>query len=242
MRVAITIACFALLLGCASTPSWPQPEPYSGQILVHLDGKARQGVGGPKTEEAIGEYTITRESIEKGENFERVDYRAIEDVVVILQGAGQDALRGPGSRAELSVGNMMFSRQQVAMLPSAELSVRNERKSAVTIFGASDEDFFELTVAAQATAKVSVPKAGVYDLTCDEDETLSCTLFVVEGVCWIGPSSDSAFFNVLKPGKYTVHIHAPRLPARTRDLTVQGGKRETVTVDLSVNDLPKLKR
>lgn len=242
MRVAITIACVALLLGCASAPSWPQPEPYSGQILVHLDGKARDGVGGPKTEETIGEYTITRESIEKGENFERVDYRAIDDVVVILSGTGTNSVQGPGTRARLSVGNMMFSRQQVAMLPHAELSVSNERGSTVTIFGASDEDFFELTVGARATAKVSVTKAGVYELTCDEDASLSCTLFVVEGVCWIGPSSDSAFFNVLKPGKYAVQIHAPRLPARTRELTVQGGKRETVTVDLSVNDLPKLKR
>ncbi|MBX3461215.1 MAG: hypothetical protein KF696_14820 [Planctomycetes bacterium] len=242
MRFAITIACIAVLAGCASAPSWPDPQPDSGQILVHLDGKARQGVRTANNREIVGEYDSAKENTERGANFERVNYGAIEDVVVILHGTRQTSARGPGVRPILAVGNMKFSRQQVAMLPGGTLTLRNDRSSAVTVFGASDDEFFELTVEPKTTGSVTVPRAGVYEVMCEEDESLSCTLYVTEGICWIGPSSESAFFIDVEPGKYTVSVYAPRLPARSFDVTVEAGTRHTATINLSVNDLPKMKR
>ncbi|MCZ7606389.1 MAG: carboxypeptidase-like regulatory domain-containing protein [Planctomycetota bacterium] len=58
--------------------------------------------------------------------------------------------------------------------------------------------------------------------------------------CWIGSSDDDAFFDMLPPGEYEVHVHAPRLPAWSRKVKVTAGKRETLTAELTVNNLPKV--
>lgn len=242
MRWALAaLLSVAILAGCASAPSYPDPQPGSGQILVSLNGQARDGVKGPAREDEHGEYSITRTSVEKGRDFERVNYKAISDVVVILPEAAVPK-PGPVAGVEVVVDDAGFSHSQLAMSPGAELTIRNDRDASLSIFAFSDADFFELTIKPGASASTRVAASGTYEIACDEDESLACTLFVTAGAHWTGTSDEGAFFDALPPGEYTVEVYAPRLPSSTHRLTVAGGKRQTIVVDLTVNDLPKAKR
>jgi len=249
-RCAIAAMTLALVLlsACGSTPTYPQPAGDNGQILVQLNGEPREGAPKAKTREVRGEYTTGRQSVEQGKAFERVDYDAIEDVVVIVD-AGAPVLRDvpelAPSAGEITLDDEGFNRAQYLARHrkgGASFTLHNQRKQAVHLYGFSEtDDSFEAEVSAGALGTIKVAKAGRYDVYCEEDETLHCVLFAEAGpYCWIGSSDDDAFFDMLPPGEYEVHVHAPRLPAWSRKVKVTAGKRETLTAELTVNNLPKV--
>lgn len=253
-RYAITATAFLFMLitGCASAPSYPQPQGSNGQILVQLSGEAKDGVRGPKKREVRGEYSTTRESVEKGANFERVDYDEIEDVVVIVSGADDRVSEVPilpPDAAEIQLDENGFGRSQYLTVKNrrgpegrASFTFRNLRDEDVNFYAVNENDgFIEGKVSAGALGTFSVSEAGRYDLYCEEDDSLHCVLFVSDDrLAWIGSSDSDAFYNYIPPGEYTVAVHAPRLPEWSKRLTVSAGKRETVTAELTVNKLPKV--
>lgn len=243
----------ALFVGaCSSTPSYPPPQSGSGQILVQLNGQPREGIGGPKREEVVEEYSTSRESVEQGKAFERVDYDEIEDVVAVIDTGVPtlpDVPLKPFFTPEFRLDEEGFDRSQYLAVKNrrgpkgrVSIAVHNTLDRDVLVFGVNaDDDFFELTVSKGALATVSFSAAGRYDVYCEADESFHCVLLVAEGpYAWIGTSDESAFFDHLPPGSYDVTVYAPRLPAWNRRVTVTAGKRETVTADLTVNDLPKV--
>lgn len=256
-RTACAAICLATMLigtlGCSSTPSYPAPTAGSGQILVQLNGQAKDGVTGPKKREVRGEYSIERENVEQGRAFERVDYDELEDVVVVLDG-GVPILRdvpiGSASAPVLKVTEDGFDRLNIASghQPNfhklfTSIQVKNERGSKLTIYGFNEDgDSFEVTVPANGEATAKVSDDGTYEVYCDEDEALHCTWHAVtKGEVWVGPSDEAAFFDNLPPGEYEVRVFPPRLPDWSRTVKVSAGKRETITAELTVNDLPKAK-
>ncbi len=254
MPCRLTIFALPLLLaGCALGPSYPEPQPDSGQILVHLRGVAREGVTGPATRESRDDYNVFRESVEKGSAFERVDYGAIEEVIVVLKPVAPE-FTGPVNQAtlpELTLTQDGFDSTQVASrgLPGpggsrASLVLRNERATAVTIYGFSADDLgFEAVVPANSSAVATVSTAGVFDVFCLEDEQATCRWITeFRGSVWQGVSWHGAFFGGLPAGKYELEVYPPRLPIRHASATVELGKRTEVTVDLTMNDLPKARR
>lgn len=237
-----------VLVGCGSTPNYPQPAGDNGQILVQLNGAPREGAPKAKTREVRGEYTTGRQSVEQGKAFERVDYDALEDVVVIVETGGavlRDLPNLAPSAGEITVDDTGFNRAQYLARNGkggASFTVHNQRKQAVHLYGFSEsDDSFEVEVSAGALGTVKVAKAGRYDVYCEEDDSLHCVLFVSNtGLDWIGSSDEDAFFDMLPPGDYEVHVHAPRLPVWSRTVKVTAGKRETLTAELTVNNLPKV--
>jgi hypothetical protein len=240
-----------LLSACATGPNYPDPQPGYGQILVKLNGVPKDGVGGPKRVEVRGEYSSMFESVEQGKAFERVDYDDIEDVVVVLRPVPPATL-GPVNQAfvsTLTLDQSGFSHAQVpatgkmtmTMQSSLFLRIANRRDTPVTIYGYSDGDAsFEIEVPANGEEQVSGISAGVYDVFCLEDESVHCRLIAeIEGNTWYGPSRHGAFFGLLPDGEYEIHVYASRLPVRVARASVTLGKRTQVSVDLTVNHLPK---
>ncbi|MCA8915074.1 MAG: hypothetical protein KDB90_06645 [Planctomycetes bacterium] len=246
MRPATSICALGLiglmLASCASAPSYPEPQGSNGQILVDLKGEPKEGVTGPKRREVREDYSTRRESIEKGESFERVDYSDLPDVVVVVDGA--PARAAAPSASELEINDDGFSRGQLIAVKagaSAQFTLRNARGSSVHLYGFNAADgSFESEVGAGSLGTVKVSNPGRYDVYCDEDESLHCILFVVESAAWIGDSEDGAFFNDLPPGEYEVTVYPPRLPEWSKKVKVVAGKRTTLTAELTVNNLPKV--
>lgn len=231
------VLALALTSACTTTPSYPEPTVDSGQILIELKGEAKDGVTGPKSTRDRTDYESTGRSVEQGKAFERVNYEELEDVVVIIKGAGNS---GQAGGASVEIGRDGFSRSQLMMDKGSELSIRNRRDAALTVVGFSADEFFEIKVAANATATTRVAASGSYVVTCDEDETLSCTLFVLgDDAGWIGNSSDAAFFNGVAPGEYSVFVHGPRLPCWYGKAKVTAGNRVTLNAGLTVNKMTK---
>lgn len=256
MKLVSSVWCLVfggLVLGaCSSTPTYPPPGTDSGQLLVQFRGEPREGVGGPKRETRVLDYGTTRESVEQGRAFERVDYDEIEDVVVIVD-AGVPTLSDvplrPFPTPEFRLDEEGFDRSQYLAVKDrrgpkgrVSIAVHNTLGRDVLVYAVNaDDDFFEVTVSKGALGTISLTAAGRYDVYCDADESFHCVLLVADGpYAWIGASDDDAFFNYLPPGSYDVTVFAPRLPAFSKSVTVAAGKRETVTADLTVNDLPKV--
>jgi len=244
------LAVMALVWGgCASAPSYPEPQGSNGQILVNLKGEPKVGVRWPWRQEVRDEYDFKREGVDQGEAFERVDYGDLKDVVVVADPgrALPEPTPGPVPAAdELKLDRDGFSRVQLLAVAGGQASqasfaLINRRSSAVHIYGFNEADeSFEATVGANARSTVVVPGTGRYDIFCDEDESLHCVLFVTDRPAWIGSSGSGAFFDELPPQEYTVTVYAPRLPEWSTKVTVTTGKRATLTARLTVNNLPKV--
>lgn len=244
-RVLPALLALGCLAGCAGMPSFPDPEPGQGQIVVDLKGEPREGVGGPARETVIDGYSVGSQSVEQGKRFERVDYDAIEDVVVIVGAASGRRSTAP-SAAAVEITGDGFSRSQLLLAGNSSLpntlTVTNRRDDELTVFAFSDTDeYFEVTIKPGETGKVGRLAAGRYQMMSDEDEDLYCVLFVTEArLAWIGPSDDYPFFDGLAPGEYELRVYAPRLPEWSKLVNVTAGERTIVAARLTVNELPKV--
>jgi hypothetical protein len=242
------------LASCAGAPSYPDPQPGYGQILVKLTGVPREGVKGPRMQDTSGAYSTERRSVEQGKDFERVDYDAIEDVVVVVDAGSVILTDVPLRDAEVPLltitregldhlqiaSGMHFTMRRTA----SRIRIKNERATALTLYGLSAEgQGFEVTVPASGEESVIVLRSGVYDILCDEDEALHCRwITTTTGYVWQGDSAHAAFFDYLAPADYELSVYAPRLPDWTGTVNVLSAKRSVIDANLTVNDLPKVRR
>lgn len=254
--ICVALAC-ALLAGCAMGPSYPEPQPDSGQLLIELMGQPREGVGGPVTYTDVQHYALVKRSIEQGRAYERVEYDALEDVVVVLQRAdgkpsqpnpwGDSGMYSEDVGVNITAGEDGFNCVQELGIALAVdfklLRVENKRSAALDLYFISDKgDVLTLNVPADDSATIEL-SAGTYEVECDQDEALTCTIYILhQQAGWIGNSRDGAFFDFLAPGKYEIMVYPPRLPSWSASADVEAGRRATVTAPLSVNQLPRLDR
>lgn len=243
MKTLLLIPVAVLLASCQSAPDFPAPKSDSGQILVRLNGAERDGVTGPKSEVVQADYGSERVSVEEGKAFQRVDYNEIQDVVVVIESDQPLGKSTRTNRETLTVGRDFSNAQLVLTANAPVLEIVNERDSSVTLYSANaDGEGFDVTIGAGETATVRDITTGRFEIFCDEDEDLYCVLIVpdvpharVQRVT----SDEPAFFDGLPSGEYRVHVYAPRLPVEEKTVRVTHGKRATVDVALTVNDLPE---
>lgn len=254
--------CLALLAGsallalssCANGPSFPDPQPGKGQIVVSLKATPKEGVTGPRKDRVVDDYATSHESVESGKQFQRVKYEAIADTVVLCSGG-----TGP-TKSSLVAGKDGFDHSQAAlcnrgMSNPATLTVSNDRATALTLFATPREDevvgvkrgggeeapmqILELTLAPGQSGEMVFLRGAIYDLTCDEDEELSCVVYVTNGGAWIGSTKEKAFFDGLAPGEYDLIVYGPRLPVVRKTVKVAAGARAQAEAELTVNRLHK---
>jgi hypothetical protein len=236
-----TVAALVALAGCAG--DGPVPAADSAQIVVAVETRPKDGVKGPAT--GGGDpYSGSGGSREKGKRYQRVNYRGMKDIAVILSGA---ALKdgGPAPReASLVLEDAGADHRLILLAPGgAKIRIENRRSGGANVFcGGDTDDGFDASLKPGGSATVTLTKPGTYEMVCDEDETLKAT-FVVAPTSWalLVESGDDAFFDRVPPGEVEVRVIAPRLPIWTRRVTAAAGKRETLEADVSVNAMKTAK-
>lgn len=248
---ALATMSLLALSSCASGPSFPDPQPGKGQIMVSLKATPKAGVTGPRKDRVVDDYATSQQSVERGRQFERVKYDAVPDVVVLCSGG-----TGPRSAA-LVAGKDGLDHDQLALsLAGAEtpakVSIANRRDTALTfvavprdteVLGAGPPGsamIADITVAPGQTATLNLVAAAIYDLSCDEDENLSCVVYVTNAGAWIGSTRDKAFFDGLAPGEYDLVVYGPRLPVVRKTARVAAGARTQADAELTVNGLKRV--
>jgi hypothetical protein len=234
--LAMTIA-----LGCQS---FPGPEHDRGQVVVELAALPKEGLARWKPGSSYDEANPNL-----GPSYERVDYRSLPDMIVLLSGANLDD-SGPVPReAELKIERrtegLAFDHQQLLLGPHGltRLSISNTTDRPLSLYTAADHgEGFDVEVAAGARVQVVLDAPGAYPLRCAEEDSLECQLVVAPtSYARSGHSGESVFFDRIPPGDCVLAVLAPRLPPFTQSLAVRAGERITVAAQLSVNTLPHLR-
>jgi hypothetical protein len=238
------LLAFALLVAGCGGPDHPLPKPDSAQVLVKLAARPKDGVKGPKGDNSDG-YSSAGMNPEKAKCYARVDYDDLEDIAVVLKGAGLGE-GGPAPRtAKLTISNDGPDHRLVLLGPKkhTQLTLRNEMNITLTLgcMGQSGDGFLT-SVAPGKEGAVTLSDPGIYELNCDEDECLLVTLIVAPST-WaaLGKSGEEVFFDGVAPGNLEVLIQAPRLPDVLQKVTATAGARATIEADISVNRLEHTK-
>lgn len=246
------LCLLALLAGCAMAPSYPDPKPDHGQIVVLLKGVPREGVKPPAREAFQDDYASRAESVERGNAYQRVRYDEIHDVVAYLWRTDGTSIAEPpldlgkAQTPAIPVGVSGFGTAQEVYVDFGGTIVAefdNDLGQAIDLFFEGSHGAMQtLTLKPGAKNHIKLP-TDFYVVTCDQLAGTSCRLYGTSaGKLWHGQSGDQAFFDGLAPGEYQLTVFAPRLPVVQRTVSVKAATRKTVTAELTVNVLPKFAR
>lgn len=229
-------AVLILLAGCSGLPDVPRPAPDRAQVLVHVIARKRPGVADPSRRDSYDRGPLAPGS---GRGYERVDYAGMQDIAVFLEGTGLPA-GGPAPATQHLRAGARFDRDLILLAPGGRtrLAISNERGEVLTVYCRGQRDGFEAVMAAGATQDVTLREPGLYEVLCDEDDSLRMTLLVAP-TSWAATAASGgwAVFDGLPPGSYEVSAVAPRLPRWTGCVTVAAGGRGIVEASLSVGNL-----
>jgi hypothetical protein len=230
-----------LAIGCQSLPP---PDRDRGQVIVELEAVPKAGLARWRPGSS---YDDSAPSL--GPAYERVNYDALPDMLVLLTGAHLDDAGPVPREAQLKIERRLerptFDHQQILLGPRGmtKLWIENATDTNLSLYTEADQgDGFELDLAAGSRAPVSLSKPGVYNLRCAEEESLESEL-VVAGTTYAraGRSGETIFFDHVPPGDCVLTVLAPRLPPFSQSLAVRPGERLTVMAQLSVNALPHVR-
>jgi hypothetical protein len=232
------------LLFAIACQSLPPPDRDRGQVVVELEAVSKAGLSRWRPGSS---YDDSAPSL--GPAYERVNYDALPDMLVLLTGARLDEAGPVPRKAQLKIERRAerpaFDHQQVLLGPHGmtKLCIENVTDRSLSLYTEADQgDGFELDLEAGSRGQVTLSVPGEYHLRCAEEESLASEL-VVAGTTYAsaGRSGDTIFFDHIPPGDCVLTVLAPRLPPFSQSLAVRPGERLTVMAQLSVNTLPHVR-
>jgi hypothetical protein len=242
MRRSLARALTALLaLGCQTLPP---PTSDRGQLLVELEALPREGIDRWRPGSSYD-----APGAQLGPAYERVDYRSLPDMIVVLAGASLDdggpVPRETSLKIEGRSGGLAFDHRQILLGPRGltRLWIENATDRPLSLYTTADHDEgFDLEIAPEARAEVTLTTPGHYQLRCAEAESLEAEVVVSETTyARTGRSGESIFFDHIPPGDCVLTVLAPRLPPLQQSVAVRAGERVTISAQISVNTLPRVR-
>jgi hypothetical protein len=245
-------ACFVgvVLLAGGCNCCRVQPAPGAAAVVVDVKAKPKEGVkaehfarvpvydAAPRPAKATGEY-------------EHVDYNALGDIVVWLEPAGDDAAAAtapalpppPRKAVDVDVSAGRAADRTYAAYVGQPVVLFNKGTQAVTLYSVSDGNDFELAPLQPGQAATFEPKSeGLIEILSDPSQPPVATVYAAPSP-WVARarSGKKVVFKDVPPGSYQAIAWHPRIPGGTVQIgQVSAGESKRATLQLGVNDLPKV--
>ncbi len=254
---ALALGACTLPSGAGDSTTEQATDDRPCELVLKLRAAPKKGLRKLGSAGDYGESSKTRADA----RIKRVDYENLTDIVVVIEGPGQDrpadADRSANSRGleitadgfssglvsltllrarDLTAGDSQLDRE-------AELTLTNRTPGPLNVFSSADSaSLVDVYLEPGESRTLALRHEGLIDLFCEEDETMQCRVVVSQSAFVRRGRAGQDLKMFLPPGEFTVTVHAPRLPAWRGRVVMAGGLKTETTVVLGVNDLPKARK
>jgi plastocyanin len=177
---------------------------------------------------------------------ERVDYAAMKDFVVYLEGKiGTNA--APTNVVSVTAVRVaqqgaVFSPHILPVLAGTTVEWPNHDEIFHNVFSISDAKQFDLDLykGNPPEKRVTFDKAGKVDVYCSIHENMHCVVLVMENPYFAMTDADGKFtITNMPPGTYKLKAWHERLPEDEQEITVPTSGAVTANFVLTIKNLPK---
>jgi hypothetical protein len=246
-------ACFAgvlFLAGCNCCRVQPKP----GDAAVVLDVKAKPKAGVKAEHFARGPvYDAAPRPAKATGEYEHVDYNELGDIVVWLEPASDGASAAPRTSSTAPTSSTPPHVVDVdpahpyktihAVSVGQRVALRNHSDRTVAFYSVSDGNDFELPPLKPGdSAEVEARSEGLIEVLSDPSQPPVALIYAAPSQYVArAQSGKKVVFNDVAPGSYQAIAWHPRIPGATTQLgQVMAGETRRATLQLGVNDLPKV--
>lgn len=216
---------------------------WSGLNAAEITGTVRaEGKAGVEDGRGGGQYASRKYKF-----VERIDYDALRDFVVFIEGpAGETNTPAPGvarvmTNPRINQRGALFEPHVLPVLKGTVVEWPNNDDIYHNVFSISEPKQFDLGLYKSGEFKqVAFDKEGRVDVFCSIHTSMSCIVLVMENP-WFAATDARGRYAItnVPPGTYTLKAWHERLPTQSREITVppEGGLR--VNFVLGVRGLPQ---
>jgi hypothetical protein len=235
------------LAGCACCAQ-PKPKPEPGDAAVVIDVQAKPKAGA-KAEHftRVPVYDAAPHPVKPTGQFEHVNYDDLGDIVVWLEPTGDTSHAETPSEGK-SVGQVDVRAGKPAdhvhvASVGQPVAIHNAGSETVKLYSVADGNDFELPPLEPGAVTSIEPKSeGLIEVLADPSQPPVATIYAAPSKFVArARSGKTIVFNDVPPGSYQAVAWHPRIPGGTTQLgELNAGETKRVTLQLGVNDLPKV--
>jgi plastocyanin len=226
------LSAVILIMACAAGSA--------GTIIgnVHAEGKA--GTDGDHS--ANGPYASRKYKF-----VERVDYSAMHDFVVYIEGRVGPTDASSTNVVEVATRKVaqqgaMFLPHVLPVMVGTTIEWPNYDDIYHNVFSMSDAKQFDLALykGNPPTKRVTFDKPGRVDVFCSIHENMHCIILVLENPYFASTDEGGNYkISNVPPGTYKLKAWHERLPAEEREITVPTNGEAKVNFVLGIKNLPQ---
>jgi plastocyanin len=207
----------------------------AGEIVgtVRAEGKKGAESGG-----SGGKYASR-----KFKFIERVDYDALTDFIVYIEGRSTNAPAPPSKPIQvITQRDATFRPHVLPVVVGTAVEWPNKDEIYHNVFSMSDAAQFDLGLYKdpELPKPVVFDKPGRVDVFCSIHSKMSCVVLVLEN-SWFASTDASGKYKIanVPPGKYKLRAWHERVPGQTKEIVVPAEGQIEVDFLLGIKGLPK---
>ena len=180
---------------------------------------------------------------------ERVNYTALKDFVIYIEGQVGEKPKPPEqpakvetSRSKVMQEGAQFSPHVLPIVVGTTVDWPNNDRIYHNVFSFSEPKNFDLGLYKSGDSKqVTFDKPGRVDVFCSIHSTMSCIVLVMENP-YFAKADEAGKFSIpnVPPGTYKLKVWHERLPPQSKELIVPAEGDVKVDFTMGITGLPKL--